>query len=198
MQDVEDAVHCGLGFARRCGWHVPEQRARSHGDLLWWVGVLPMQDGYIPPLDWLPWVFEIQPVASTWMQQLVAAGEVWLLPAAHGAVHAAHNTAYRAAVVLSHSPLNSRTCAGVVAVQESAVAAALEFVDSKVPHFVAYIDSGSRHSSGAVDTQLRLPPVLELGRQGLPVDRVYMCYLVYSRPADRRGLPDVAGLNSKL
>lgn len=157
-----------------------------------------VQGGYIPPLDWLPWVFEVQPVASAWVQQRVAAGEVWLLPAPHPSAHGTHSTPYNAAVVLSHSHLNSRTCAGVLAVQESAVAAALELVDSLVPHFVAYIDWGSRHSSGAVDPQLQLPTVLELGRQGLPLDRVYMCYLTYSRPASADGLPLVSGLSSRL
>jgi hypothetical protein len=96
--------------------------------------------------------------------------------------------------VLSHSELNSRTCAGVLAAAESGVAAALELVDSLVPHFVAYIDSGTRHSSGAEEPGLQLPPVLELGRQGLH-DRVYMCYIVYSREASHRGLPEVSGLS---
>lgn len=162
------------------------------------VVCLPLQGGYIPPLDWLPWVFEVQPVACPWVQQRVAAGEVWLLPAAHPSAHATHSTPYSAAVVLSHSNLNSRTCAGVLAVQESGVAAALEFVDSRVPHFVAYVDWGSRHSSGAVDPQLQLPPVLELGRKGLPLDRVYMCYLTFSRPASTQGVPHVPGLSSRL
>jgi hypothetical protein len=82
----------------------------------------------------------------------------------------------------------------VLAAAESGVAAALELVDSLVPHFVAYIDSGTRHSSGAEEPGLQLPPVLELGRQGLH-DRVYMCYIVYSREASHRGLPEVSGLS---
>jgi hypothetical protein len=160
---------------------------------------LTMQAGYVPPLDWLPWVFEVQPLSTGWVQERAAAGEVWLLPAPHPPGHAQHNSAYAAAVVLSHSELNSRTCAGILAVQESGVAAALELVDSKVPHFVAYIDSGSRHSSGRVDPELQLPPVLELARQGLPVDKPYMCYLVYSRPASQDGLPsEVLGTSSRL
>lgn len=158
-----------------------------------------LQAGYVPPLDWLPWVFEVQPQSTAWVQQRAAAGEVWLLPAPHPPAHAQHNSAYAAAVMLSHSELNSRTCAGILAAQESGVAAALELVDSKVPHFVAYIDSGSRHSSGREDPELRLPAVLELARQGLPVDRPYMCYLVYSRPASHDGLPPAeAATNSRM
>lgn len=156
------------------------------------------QDGYAPPLDWLPWVFEVFPLQSPWVQQRVAAADIHLLPAAHPPGHAQHNTAYSAVVVLAHSPLNQRMCAGIMAVDEAGVAAALQFVGSRVPHWVSYIDSGSRHSSGAVDPQLMLAPVLDLGRQGLPADSNYMCYLVYSRAADARGLPEVAGMCSRL
>lgn len=151
--------------------------------------LLLLQDGYVPPVDWLPWVFEVQPVDSAWVQQRIAASKTWLLPAPQPAAHAQQMPSYSAAVVLSHSPLNSRTCAGVLAAHESGVAAALEFVDSRVPHFVAYIDSGSRHSNGAVDPELQLPPVLDLGRQGLPAGGMYMAYIVYSKDASSTGLP---------
>jgi hypothetical protein len=161
--------------------------------------LLLLQDGYVPPLDWLPWVFEVQPVDSEWVQQRIAAGEIWLLPAPQDPAHTQQMPSYSAAVVLSHSALNSRTCAGVLAAHESGVAAALDFVDSKVPHFVAYVDSGSRHSSGAVDPALQLPAVLDLGRQGLPAGHMYMAYIVYSRDASSTGLPVVeSGSHSRL
>jgi hypothetical protein len=157
------------------------------------------QDGYVPPLDWLPWVFEVEPVESAWVQQRMSASEIWLLPAPQPAAHTQQMPSFSAAVVLSHSNLNSRTCAGILAADEAGVAAALEFVDSKVPHFVAYIDSGSRHSSGAVEPELQLPAVLDLGRQGLPVGHMYMAYIVYSRSASRAGLPVINfDVSSKL
>lgn len=150
-----------------------------------------VQGVFSPPLDWLPWVYEVYPLQSDWVQQRLAAGDIWLLPQPHPAGPCQHNTAYAAVVVLGHSELNYRTCAGVVAAQESGVAAALAFVGSRVPHFLAYIDSGSRHSSGAVEPHLQLPPVLDLGRQQLGL-RDYMCFLVYAREANTHGLPDVA------
>lgn len=140
---------------------------------------------YCPPLDWLPWVYEVHALDSTWVQQRLSAGQVWLLQKTHSSTA----VQYTAVVVLAHSPLNCRLCAGIIAVQEAGVAAALAFVGSRVPHFVAYIDSGSRHSSGGVDPHLKLPAVLELGRQNLG-ERDYMCYIVYGREATAQGLPD--------
>lgn len=135
---------------------------------------------------------------SAWVQQRIKAGEMWLLPAPQPVAHV-QQPSYSAAVVLSHSALNSRTCAGVLAAHESGVAAALDFVDSKVPHFVAYIDSGSRHSSGAVEPELQLPAVLDLGRQGLPAGHMYMAFIVYSRDASRSSLPVIgSGSHSRL
>lgn len=115
------------------------------------------------------------------MQERIAAGEVWLLP--QGAAEGQGQPTYGACVVLSHSSNNFRMCAGVTTAQDGYIAAAFDFVSSLVPHFVAYVDTGRRHSSGAPDRDLILPATLSTGSRHHDPEQ-YMCYVVLSRPAE--------------
>jgi hypothetical protein len=107
----------------------------------------------------------------------MAAGEVWLLP------HSGAEGSFAACVVLTHSSLNYRTCAGVLAACDDAIAAALEWAGSRVPHFIAYVDSGRCHASSMPDPHEHLPDVLRLGCDAGQRADDYSCYMVFSRTA---------------
>lgn len=54
---------------------------------------------------------------------------------------------------------------------------ALEFVGNREPHFVAFVDRGSRHSSGKPDPDVVLPEVLTMP------EGENSCFSVYTMPA---------------
>jgi hypothetical protein len=145
--------------------------------------------------EWLPWVYEVYPLQSHWVAERIAARQVWLLPSPPGSSQGC-SSSYAAVVVCAHSSLNFRTSAGVLAVDEAAMAAAFDWVGSRCCHFVAYVDRGRPHSSDAPDPHLVLPPVLQLGSQGQQrgAEAAYMCYLVLGREADGVGGDGGGGL----
>lgn len=146
------------------------------------------------PMDWLPWVYRVHPVQDCeWTAARVAAGEVFLLPAHPNSARPLGGWA--GCVVLAHSSDNFRPSAGVLVVDDGMhgvplggfIAAALEFVASRTPHFVAYVDSGRCHSGGGsgMDPALRqlLPPTLMADGGMEHHVSEHMCFMVLGKDA---------------
>lgn len=81
---------------------------------------------------------------------------------------------YAAVVVVDFSLEARRYCAGVMTAEDAYIAPAVEFVASRLPHFVCFCDRGSRHSSGKPDPDVVLPAVIT--STGPP-----SCFVVYAR-----------------
>uniref|UniRef100_A0A383W008 N-acetyltransferase domain-containing protein n=1 Tax=Tetradesmus obliquus TaxID=3088 RepID=A0A383W008_TETOB len=82
---------------------------------------------------------------------------------------------YAAVVLATWSPEFRRRCVGILAAGDAFVAPALHFVGSREPHFVSFVDRGSRHSSGKPDPTVALPEVFSL------TEGDSNCFIVYAR-----------------
>jgi hypothetical protein len=82
---------------------------------------------------------------------------------------------YAAVVLATWSPEFRRRCVGILSAGDAFVAPALHFVGSREPHFVSFVDRGSRHSSGRPDHTVVLPEVFSL------TEGDSNCIIVYAR-----------------
>eukprot|EP00882_Tetradesmus_deserticola_P031924 GHRQ01036108.1.p1 GENE.GHRQ01036108.1~~GHRQ01036108.1.p1 ORF type:complete len:329 (+),score=138.91 GHRQ01036108.1:376-1362(+) len=97
---------------------------------------------------------------------------------------------YAAVVLAAWSPEFRRRCAGILTAGDAYVAPALDFISSREPHFVSFVDRGSRHSSGSPDPSVVLPEVFSL-------TEARSCFCVYAR-SEAAGAEDVAGEKALL
>jgi hypothetical protein len=82
---------------------------------------------------------------------------------------------YAAVVLATWSAEFRRRCVGILTAGDAFVAPALHFVGSREPHFVSFVDRGSRHSSGKPDASVVLPEVFRL------MEGDGNCFIVYAR-----------------
>jgi hypothetical protein len=82
---------------------------------------------------------------------------------------------YAAVVIATWSAEFRRRCVGILTAGDAFVAPALHFVGSREPHFVSFVDRGSRHSSGKPDPNVVLPEVFRLTAGDSN------CFIVYAR-----------------
>ncbi|KAF6253297.1 acyl-CoA N-acyltransferase [Scenedesmus sp. NREL 46B-D3] len=82
---------------------------------------------------------------------------------------------YAAVVLAAWSPEFRRRCIGILTAGDAFVAPALDFIGSREPHFVSFVDRGSRHSSGRPDLSVVLPEVFNL------TEGDSSCFIVYAR-----------------
>lgn len=82
---------------------------------------------------------------------------------------------YAAVVLATWSPEFRRRCVGILAAGDAFVAPALHFIADREPHFVSFVDRGSRHSSGRPDPTVVLPEVFNI------TEGDSNCFIVYAR-----------------